>query len=274
MESAMNKIGFIGAGNVSKAIITGMAKNKFELDRIYINSKSNESKEKLSMDLMIKCAKNNVDLVKKCKYIFLAIKSQHYGKVLNEIKDVIEPDRHVLVSLAPGYSIEECRETTGIENLKVLRAMPNIPSLVGEGMTGIYYAPDVFTDIEKKEVEIIFNGFGEVQELDEEDHMDTLVSISASSPAYVYIMIEAMGDAGVLTGLPRKMSYNLAAQAVMGAAKMVKELDMHPGELKDSVCSPGGTTIEAVKVLEDRGFRSALIESMLACYNKVKELKR
>ncbi len=270
----MNKIGFIGAGNVSKAIITGMAKNKFELDRIYINSKSNESKEKLSMDLMIKCAKNNVDLVKKCKYIFLAIKSQHYGKVLNEIKDVIEPDRHVLVSLAPGYSIEECRETTGIENLKVLRAMPNIPSLVGEGMTGIYYAPDVFTDIEKKEVEIIFNGFGEVQELDEEDHMDTLVSISASSPAYVYIMIEAMGDAGVLTGLPRKMSYNLAAQAVMGAAKMVKELDMHPGELKDSVCSPGGTTIEAVKVLEDRGFRSALIESMLACYNKVKELKR
>ncbi len=270
----MNKIGFIGAGNVSKAIITGMAKNKFELDRIYVNSKSNESKEKLSLDLMVKCAKDNVDLVKKCKYIFFAIKSQHYGKVFNEIKDAIDPEKHVIISIAPGYTIEECRKNTGIENLKVVRAMPNIPSLVGEGMTGIYYSKDVFTDEEKEEVEIIFNGFGEVQELEEEDHMDTLVSISASSPAYVYVMIEAMGDAGVLTGLPRKMSYKLAAQAVMGAAKMVKELDMHPGELKDSVCSPGGTTIEAIKVLEDRGFRSALIESMLACYKKAKVLKR
>lgn len=270
----MNKIGFIGAGNVSKAIITGMARNKFELDRIYINSKSNESKEKLSMDLMIKCAKNNIELVEKCKYIFLAIKSQHYGKVFNEIKNVLDPQKHIIISLAPGYTIEECRIHAGINDLKVIRAMPNIPSLVGEGMTGIYYSENVFTEEEKQEVEIIFNGFGEVQELDEEDHMDTLVSISASSPAYVYIMIEAMGDAGVLTGLPRKMSYNLAAQAVMGAAKMVKELDVHPGELKDSVCSPGGTTIEAIKVLEDRGFRSALIESMLACYKKVKELKR
>lgn len=270
----MNKIGFIGAGNVTKAIITGMAKNKFELDRIYVNSKSNESKEKLSLDLMVKCAKNNVDLVQKCKYIFLSIKSQHYAKVLDEIKDTINPERHVIISLAPGYSIEECRTHVGIENLKVLRAMPNIPSLVGEGMTGIYYARNVFTEEEKKEIEIIFKGFGEVQELDEEDHMDTLVSISASSPAYVYVMIEAMGDAGVLTGLPRKMSYKLAAQAVMGAAKMVKELDAHPGELKDSVCSPGGTTIEAIKVLEDRGFRSALIESMLACYKKAKNLKR
>ena len=152
--------------------------------------------------------------------------------------------------------------------------MPNIPSLVGEGMTGIFFSKNSFSKEEKSEIELIFKGFGEVQELDEEDHMDSLVSISASSPAYVYIMIEAMGDAGVLTGLPRKMAYKLAAQAVMGAAKMVKELDVHPGELKDAVCSPGGTTIEAVKVLEDRGFRSALIESMLACYNKAKNLKK
>lgn len=270
----MNKIGFIGAGNVAKAIITGMARNKFDLSRVYINSKSNESKERLSIDLSITCAKNNIDLVKKCKYIFFAIKSQHYSKVFDEIKDYLDPEKHVIISLAPGYTIEEIREHSGFENLKVLRAMPNIPSLVGEGMTGVYFSKDSFTNDEKFEIELIFKGFGEVQELDEEDHMDSLVSISASSPAYVYIMIEAMGDAGVLTGLPRKMAYKLAAQAVMGAAKMVKELDMHPGELKDAVCSPGGTTIEAVKVLEDRGFRSALIESMLACYNKAKNLKK
>jgi pyrroline-5-carboxylate reductase len=270
----MDKIGFIGAGNVAKAMITGMARNKFDLQRIYISSKTNESKEKLSMDLMVSCAKNNIDLIKKCKYIFFAIKSNHYHKVFEEIKNELDPEKHVIISLAPGYSIDECRELSGLSNLKIVRAMPNIPSLVGEGMTGIYFSKNSFTKEEKSDIETIFKGFGEVQEVDEEDHMDTLVSISASSPAYVYIMIEAMGDAGVLTGLPRKMSYNLAAQAVMGAAKMVKELDMHPGELKDAVCSPGGTTIEAIKVLEDRGFRSALIESMLACYNKAKNLKK
>jgi pyrroline-5-carboxylate reductase len=270
----MDKIGFIGAGNVSKAMITGMVRKKFDLDRIYINSKTNETKERLSVELMVMCAKNNIDLVKKCKYIFFAIKSQHYKNVFDEIIEYLEPERHVIISLAPGYTIEEIRQYTGMDNLKIMRAMPNIPSLVGEGMTGVYYDKNIFTTEEKSDIKTIFQGFGEVQELDEEDHMDSLVSISASSPAYVYIMIEAMGDAGVLTGLPRKMAYKLAAQAVMGAAKMVKELDMHPGELKDAVCSPGGTTIEAIKVLEDRGFRSALIESMLACYNKAKNLKK
>jgi len=229
----MDKIGFIGAGNAAKAMITGMARNKFDLERIYISSKSNESKERLSMDLMVTCAKNNVDLVKKCTYIFFAIKSQHYSVVFEEIKEYLDPDRHIIISLAPGYTIAECKALAGLEHLKIVRAMPNIPSLVGEGMTGIYYSNNSFTSEEKSNVEKIFKGFGEVQEVEEEDHMDTLVSISASSPAYVYIMIEAMGDAGVLTGLPRKMSYKLAAQAVMGAAKMVKELDMHPGELKE-----------------------------------------
>ncbi len=270
----MDKIGFIGAGNVTKAIITGMARNKFDLKRIYINSKTNETKESLSVDLMVLCAKDNVDLVKKCKYIFLAIKSHHYKHVFDEIKPYLDPKEHVIISLAPGYSIREINENIGLFNLKCMRAMPNIPSLVGEGMTGVYYDKHLFTSEEIEKINAIFKGFGEIQSLDEEEHMDTLVSISASSPAYVYIMIEAMGDAGVLTGLPRKMSYALAAQAVMGAAKMVKELDLHPGELKDAVCSPGGTTIEAIKVLEDRGFRSALIESMLACYNKAKHLKR
>lgn len=267
----MDKIGFIGSGNVTKAILTGMSKNKFNMQDIYVNSKTNESKEKLSIQLLVNCAKTNVDLVKKCKYIFFAIKSKHYKKVMEEIKPYIT-DNHIFISLAPGFTINEFKDFFQ-KNVKVIRAMPNIPSYVGEGMTGISISNNSFTNEEHNCILDIFNSFGEVEIL-EEDYMDTIVSVSASAPAYVYIMIEAMGDAGVLTGLPRKLSYKMAAQAVIGAAKMVKESDMHPGELKDAVCSPGGTTIEAVKVLEDRGFRSALIESMLACYNKSKNLKK
>ena len=267
----MNKIGFIGAGNVTRAIITGMVRNKFDVSNIYVNSRSNETKEKLSVDLLVNCAKDNKDIVSKCKYVFFAIKSHHYNKIIKEIKPYIRKDQ-VFISLAPSYTTDEFKNLLN-HGVKVVRAMPNIPSYVGEGMTGISFSEDNYSDEDKNGILNIFNSFGQVEIL-EEEYMDTIVSISGSAPAYVYIMIEAMADAGVLTGLPRKMSYRLASQAVMGAAKMVKETGIHPGELKDAVCSPGGTTIEAVKVLEDRGFRSALIESMLACYNKAKNMKK
>src|SRR6056297_3362462 len=264
----MNKIGIIGAGNVSRAMLTGMAKNKYDLELIYVNSKSQESKEKLSVELMVNCAKDNISIVKKSKYIFLAIKSKDYNQVIEEIKDYVDVDNHIFISLAPGFEIKEFKEKFGYPNLKVVRAMPNIPSYVGAGMSCLSFSKN-----EIDQVVDIFQSFSEVEIL-EEDYIDTAVSISASSPAYVYVMIEAMGDAGVLTGMPRKQSYKLATQAIIGAAQMVKELDLHPGELKDAVCSPGGTTIEAIKVLENRGFRSSLIESMLACYNKSKMLKK
>jgi len=240
---------------------------------VYINSKTQESKERLALDLMIKCAKSNIDLIKKSKYIFFALKSKNYTEVIEEIKDYVDIEKHIFISLAPGYTIEGFKEKIGFKDLKIVRAMPNIPSYVAEGMTCLSFSEDNFSEEDKKNVVEIFEFFSEVEIL-EEDYIDTAVSISASSPAYVYVMIEAMGDAGVLTGMPRKQSYKLAAQAVIGAAKMVKELDLHPGELKDAVCSPGGTTIEAIKVLEKRGFRSALIESMLACYNKSKLLQK
>jgi len=269
----MNKIGIIGAGNVSRAMLTGMAKSKYNLELIYVNSKTQESKERLALDLMVNCARNNIDIVKKSKYVFFAIKSKHYGEVIDEVKEYVDVENQIFISLAPGFEIKEFKEKFGYPNLKVVRAMPNLPSYVAAGMSCLSFSDNDFSQEEIDEVVEIFKSFSEVEILDE-DYIDTAVSISASSPAYVYIMIEAMGDAGVLTGMPRKQSYKLAAQAVIGAAQMVKELDLHPGELKDAVCSPGGTTIEAIKVLENRGFRSALIESMLACYNKAKQLKK
>lgn len=265
----MYKIGFIGAGSIVNAILTGMSRNKYDMSSIYINSSTNDTKEKLCIEFGVNCAKNNEDVVKKCDYIFFAIKSHQYKGVIDEISPYITDDK-IFIIMAPGYTTEGFRQNVG-KSVKIVRAMPNTPAIVGEAMTGICYTKKDFTQEEEKNIIKIFEAFGKVQVLDE-SYMDIIVSVSASAPAYVYIMIEAMGDAGVLTGLPRKIAYKMAAQAVAGAAKVVYDTDLHPGELKDAVCSPGGTTIEAVKVLEDRGFRSALIESMNACYKKTKEM--
>jgi len=166
------------------------------------------------------------------------------------------------------YDIEEY---FGFE-VKLIRTMPNTPALVGEGMSILSFSEDEFTAEEIEEVKSIFNSFGEIEILDEK-LMDAVVPISGSSPAYVYMMIEAMADGGVLLGLPRKLSYKLAAQSVLGAAKMVLETNTHPGELKDAVCSPGGTTIEAVASLEKMNFRNAIIEAMISAYEKTQKIK-
>lgn len=150
--------------------------------------------------------------------------------------------------------------------------MPNTPALVGEGMTAVSFDDKISEDI-KEEILELFKSFGKVEEL-EEGLMDSFTAISGSSPAYVYIMIEAMADAGVLGGIARKKAYKMAAQAVLGAAKMVLDTEVHPGELKDNVCSPGGTTIEAVAKLEEKGFRNAIIEAMRVCQQKSEELSK
>ena len=142
--------------------------------------------------------------------------------------------------------------------------MPNTPAMIGEGMTGISCIQEEYTPQELEMLKRIFLSCGKAELVDER-LMDAVVGVSGSSPAYVFMMIEAMADAAVAEGLPRAQAYEFAAQAVYGSAKMVLETGKHPGELKDMVCSPAGTTIEAVRVLEKEGFRSALIEAMKAC---------
>ena len=141
--------------------------------------------------------------------------------------------------------------------------MPNTPALVGEGMTGAC-RNEYVTDEDYATVLQILGSFGEVETIPE-NLMDVCVSVSGSSPAYVFMLIEAMADGAVAEGMPRAQAYEFAAQAVYGSAKMVLETKKHPGELKDMVCSPAGTTIEAVRVLEQSGFRSAVIEAEKAC---------
>jgi pyrroline-5-carboxylate reductase len=146
--------------------------------------------------------------------------------------------------------------------------MPNTPALVGEGMTGSCRNKYV-TDEEYKYIMDILGSFGMVEDISEK-LMDVCVSVSGSSPAYIYMLIEAMADGAVADGMPREKAYRFAAQSVLGSAKMVLETGKHPGELKDAVCSPCGTTIEAVRVLEEKGFRSSVIEAMKACVKKAR----
>ena len=189
------------------------------------------------------------------------MKPQFYEDVIHEIRDDIR-DNQIVITIAPGKTLAWLAEQFG-KNVKIVRTMPNTPAMVGEGMTAA--CPNEYmTEEETAYVCTLLESFGRV-EIVPERLMDTVVSVSGSSPAYVFMLIEAMADAAVSGGMPRPKAYQFAAQAVLGSAKMVLETGKHPGELKDMVCSPAGTTIEAVRVLEELGFRSAVFEAMKVC---------
>lgn len=267
----MAQIGFIGAGNIATAMLSGMKIGGMDMEKILVYSVVAKEMDTLKKDLGICPAESNREVVRRSKYIFMAIRPEHYRPVMEEVEDLITP-QHVFISPTPGYTIKEFQQNFG-QKVRVIRIMPNTPAMVAQGMTGICIPQSDFQEAEQDEILKILGSFGKTLRVPEEQ-MDMIVSLCGSSPAYIYMMIEAMGDAGVSIGLPRKQSYYLAAQAMIGAATMVRDTGLHPGELKDQVCSPGGTTIQAVRVLEERGFRSGLFEAMLKCHYAAEESKR
>ena len=196
--------------------------------------------------------------------LFLCVKPNVIYSVIDEIKDSAS-ENTVIVSIAAGQSVE-CLEKAFGKKVKLVRLMPNTPALVGEGMTAMTYNENVTAD-EAAAVKKILDSFGKT-EIVSEKLMDAVTAVSGSSPAYVFMFIEAMADAAVMGGMPRNQAYTFAAQAVLGSAKMVLETGKCPSELKDMVCSPSGTTIEAVASLERNGFRGAVIDAMKACMDK------
>lgn len=262
------KIGFIGLGNMATAIIGGMLKKGIaESSEIIGADKAEVMREKAKTCFGIEIAENNRQAAQ-ADYLFLAVKPQFVGAVLEEIADSIT-ENTVIISIVAGKTSAWITEKLGRE-VKLVRCMPNTPALVGEGCTAMCPGALV-TEQEKTMVKELLQSFGTVTEVDE-NMIDAVVGISGSSPAYVFLFIEAMADAAVLAGMPRKTAYEMAAQAVLGSAKMVLETGKHPGELKDMVCSPGGTTIEAVKVLEEQGFRGAVMDAVEACIAKSRSL--
>ena len=202
--------------------------------------------------------------------IVLAVKPQFYGEVIEQVKaEAMEGGQKIVMTLAPGWTLARTQEAFG-GRLKVIRAMPNTPALVGQGVTG-FCTSELVTPAETQWVTALLSSFGRAEPLPER-LMDSFVGLCGSSPAFVFMMIEALADAAVLEGFPRAQAYTLAAQAVLGSAKMVLELGQHPAQLKDMVCSPGGATIQGVRVLEEKGMRSAFFEAALRTINKAREL--
>lgn len=263
------KLGFIGCGNMASAMMSGIIKNGIIDAKDIIGADVYApSREKAHQTLGIRVTENNCEVAQWADAIVLSIKPQFYEAVIAEIKEVVK-DNQIIITLAPGKTLAWLEEKFG-KPIKVIRTMPNTPAMVLEGMTAA--CPNKYVSAEELETVCkILKGFGEVEVVPEKI-IDAVVAVSGSSPAYVFMMIEAMADAAVAEGMPRAQAYKFAAKAVLGSAKMVLETGKQPGELKDMVCSPGGTTIEAVKVLEATGFRSSLMEAMEACADKSRSL--
>ncbi|HEY2420752.1 MAG TPA: pyrroline-5-carboxylate reductase, partial [Neobacillus sp.] len=212
---------------------------------------------------------NNKDVLRFADILILAVNPDLYPMIIDEIKHEMNQNT-IIVTIAAGITLADIERAFG-SKVKAVRTMPNTPALVGEGMS-VFCPNEYLNEKEINEIEAIFQTFGKTERL-EERLMDAIPAISGSSPAYVYILIEAMADGGVRQGIPRDTAYRLAAQSVLGAAKMVLDTGMHPGTLKDSVCTPGGATIEAVAILEERKFRGSVLSAMEGCTAKAKSLR-
>lgn len=263
------KLGFIGCGNMAKAMMGGIiSSNILKADEIIASDAYALGLEKAKAELGIHVTGNNVEVASQSEVVVLSVKPQFYQTVIDEIKDVIQ-ESTIIVTIAPGQTLARLGEQFG-KAVKIVRCMPNTPAMVTEGMTAAV-KNEFVTDEELAYICSLLDGFGKSAVVSEY-MMDAVVSVSGSSPAYVYMFIEALADGAVADGMPRDLAYQFAAQAVLGSAKMVLETGMHPGALKDMVCSPAGTTIEAVRVLEEKGFRSAVLEAMKACSAKAKSM--
>lgn len=253
------KIGIIGTGNMGGALMDAFA-HCSEHTMVAYNH-GIEKLEAVCARTGAIPAKSAEEAATDCDLILLAVKPIAVPSVLHEIAPILT-SKQLLVSIAVGLTVAFYEEILGSDK-KIIRAMPNTPAAVQEGMTAFCFSRQVNTE-DQQAVLSLFALAGGTAVLPER-LMNTVSALTGSSPAYVYMFIEAMADAGCYGGIPRTEAYQLAAQAVLGAAKMVLESGKHPGQLKDEVCSPGGTTIRAVAELEQRGMRSSVIEAIKSC---------
>jgi pyrroline-5-carboxylate reductase len=264
-------IGFIGSGNMANAMVGGIINaNLVPSINVVCSDHSMAKLENMHKRYGITIATNNSEVASKSDILILSVKPQFYPEVINEIKDQVK-ENTIVVSIAAGQKIESIKNLFGKE-IKIVRAMPNTPALVAEGMAALSPCPMVLPE-ELDLICNIFNSFGKCEVVSEK-LMDVVTGLSGSSPAFIFMIIEAMADGAVLEGMPRDKAYKFAAQTVLGSAKMVLETGKHPAELKDMVCSPGGTTIEGVSVLEQNNLRASMINAVRSATKKSKDLAK
>ena len=264
----MKKIGFIGMGNMAGAIAGGIIKSGFvEGENVYAFDIDNDKLTKMHTDFSINVCTSEKELVAMADIVIIAVKPNVVEDVVAKITD--ELDNKAIISIVAGYDNEMYNELL-LDSTRHLTIMPNTPALVMNGMT-LFEQENTLTADELNYAVEMFSSIGEVVILPSYQ-MKAGGSISGCGPAFVYMFIEAMADAGVKLGLPRAKAYKLAEQSILGSAKLALETGKHPGVLKDEVCSPGGTTIEAVIDLEKNGFRNTVISAIEKCANKSKNI--
>lgn len=269
--NAAYRIGFLGAGQMAKALALGW-KSAGLLDPScsLASDPLPESRARFHQATGLPCVEDNLAVVAAAEVLLLAVKPQVFQVLLNEIRPRVRADQ-LIISIAAGVTLSQLAQGLGVE-ARVVRVMPNTPCLVGASASG--YALGVNADRRDAElVQKLFSSVGLAAELPEQ-LLDAVTGLSGSGPAYVAVMIEALADGGVKMGLPRAVALQLAAQTVLGTAKMVLETGQNPAQLKDAVASPGGTTIAGLHALEQAGLRAALMDAVEAATRRAAELGR
>jgi len=264
----MTEFGFLGTGNMGGALARAVCRSVSPV-QVLLANRTPEKARALAQELGCRFTDRKT-VAGDVEFLFLGVKPQMMAGLLTEIGPVLSQrtDRFILVTMAAGLSIADLRRMAG-GNYPVIRIMPNTPVAVGEGM--VLYTSDGVTPEELGMFLDAMSGAGRLTELPE-NLIDAGCAVSGCGPAFVDLFIEALADGGVACGLPRSKALELAAQMTAGSARLVLESGRHPGELKDAVCSPGGSTIQGVRALEGSAFRSAVMDAVIAAYDKTREL--
>lgn len=266
----MNGLGFIGAGNMGEVMIRGVIRAKlYSPEQVIVYDTARGRSEVLNQRFGVVVASSVEELLSLCDTVVVAVKPQ----VLQSALDCVPREAacgKTFISVVAGVKAAVFERALG-EGAKIVRTMPNAPSQVGMGSTGVYFSADAGPEVRKR-VLSIFSSFGEVAEMPREDLLDVVTALSGSGPAYAFMFVEAMADAAVRAGMMRGEACLLAAATLEGAARMVRETGKHPAELKDIVMSPGGTTAAGVEALERGAFRATVMDAVLAAWRRCREL--
>ncbi len=264
-----HSIGFLGAGQMATALAKGWgAADLLDVGVSRASDPFPKARGAFAAATGIRCIESNADVAKSCPILVLAVKPQMMAALLAEIKPALGGDS-LVISIAAGVTLAQLADGLG-SSTRIVRVMPNMPALVGLSATA--FSPNAAATAPDVELVLqLFSAIGVAFPVAEK-LLDAVTGLSGSGPAYVYVMIEALADGGVRAGLPREVALKLAAQTVLGSAKMVLETGLHPGALKDAVASPGGTTIAGLHALEQAGFRGAIMDAVLAASQRATEL--
>ncbi|MBE6380442.1 MAG: pyrroline-5-carboxylate reductase [Lentisphaerae bacterium] len=260
------KIGFLGAGRMASAIAGGMVKSEFDSEDILFYDCSSAAAEAFVKAVGARACAEPEAMADACDAVVLAVKPQYLAEALLPLNGRLK--NKLIISIVAGVKLEKLGALTGAS--RIVRVMPNTPALLGEGC-GAYSLTESATGSDRELAQRILSSIGDFFELPEKQ-LDAVTAVSGCGPAYVYELIQAMADGGVTLGLPRNLAQQLAAATVRGAAAMVLNCNTHPIELRDQVCSPGGSTICAVNHLAAKGFGSAVVEAELAAFKRSVEL--